>query len=274
MVKTLHEAALPAIDASPERFADGKIDAALRDVVQLYPPELRSEQSADIMRTKMHIGLVASHCGFAARVCDLGGGIGIFTPGCAAQGMKATLVDDFEDEVNYQFSIDKLGVHKKLGVNVVSTDVLGDDLEFPSGSFDAVTTFDSMEHWHNSPKTLFHKVSRWLKPGGLFVLGGPNCVNLRKRLSVPFGHGKWSSMQDWYEAEKFRGHVREPDVEDLRYIAKDMGLTQVRILGRNWLGYQSGHPFIRRVTPMVDRLFQAWPQLCADIYLVGRTASG
>ena len=43
------------------------------------------------------------------------------------------------------------------------------------------------------------------------MVGVPNCVNLRKRLTVPLGRGKWSPMADWYEQPSFRGHVREPD---------------------------------------------------------------
>ena len=74
---------------------------------------------------------------------------------------------------------------------------------------------------------------------GLFVLGVPNRVNLRKRVFVPFGYGKWSSMKDWYESPVFRGHVREPDVDDLRYIARDLHLRDWQVFGRNWLGYSS-----------------------------------
>ena len=97
-----------------------------------------------------------------------------------------------------------------------------------------MTSFDSMEHWHHSPKRLFRQVSaQLLKPRGRFVLGVPNCINARKRLSVPLGIGKWSAIEDRYEEPEFRGHVREPDVADLRYIARDMGLKDVQIFGRN-----------------------------------------
>jgi hypothetical protein len=89
-----------------------------------------------------------------------------------------------------------------------------------------------------------------LKPGGLFFLGVPNCVNLRKRITVPLGAGKWSAIEEWYEREMFRGHVREPDVGDLRYIARDLGLRDVRIFGRNWLGYASRHGWVRALTPL------------------------
>jgi hypothetical protein len=88
---------------------------------------------------------------------------------------------------------------------------------------------------------------------------------------VPLGIAKWSSMADWYEAKTFRGHVREPDVDDLRYIARDMGLVDVEVMGRNWLGYKNRRPWIRRLTPLVDVPLRVLPTLCSDIYLVGRT---
>jgi len=99
----------------------------------------------------------------------------------------------------------------------------------------------------------------------------PNCVNLRKRLSVPLGIGKWSRMEDWYEEQEFRGHVREPDVADLRYIALDMGLKDVQILGRNWLGYASRSRFVRLGTWIVDMPLRMFPSLCADLYMTGHS---
>lgn len=72
---------------------------------------------------------------------------------------------------------------------------------------------------------------RAIKPGGGFILGVPNCVSLRKRLTVPFGYGKWSSMADWYELPVFRGNVREPDVADLVFIARDIRLVDIRNIG-------------------------------------------
>jgi SAM-dependent methyltransferase len=246
-----------------------RITEALSAVALQYPRELVAGQLSDIPRIAFNIGLVAARSEPDARVCDLGGGIGLFSVGCAALGMQSTLVDDFNDGVNREFGEVPRLVHERYRVRVVSADVLGDSLEFPEHSFDAITSFDSMEHWHHSPKKLFAKVLSWLRPGGLLVLGVPNCVNLRKRLTVPFGIGKWSPMSEWYESERFRGHVREPDTGDLRYIGRDLGLTDVEIIGRNWLGYNSRHRWIRVLTPLVDAPLRAFPSLCADIYLVG-----
>jgi SAM-dependent methyltransferase len=184
--------------------------------------------------------------------------------------MNAVVIDDFADPVNRELSDSPFVVHKKFGARVISKDVIRDGVADLEQQFDVVTTFGSMEHWHHSPKKLFYQVRHsLLKPGGRFVLGVPNCVNLRKRISVPFGIGKWSQMSDWYEESSFRGHVREPDVDDLLYIARDMSLTNLRIIGRNWLAYDSRFSLVRKLAPFVDPPLRFFPKLCADIYLTG-----
>jgi SAM-dependent methyltransferase len=190
--------------------------------------------------------------------------------GCAALGLKAVLIDDFQDEVNAQFGDAVFEIHKSYGVEIVRANVVSDSLPFQPGSLDAVTCFDSMEHWHRSPKRLFASVMTSLKSGGVFVLGVPNRANLRKRLSIPLGYGKWSSMKDWYEVSEFRGHVREPDLEDLRYIAHDMGIVDCRFHGRNWTGYSSPRRLIRLATYVCDSPLRLFPTLCGEIYLVGK----
>jgi SAM-dependent methyltransferase len=155
----------------------------------------------------------------------------------------------------------------------MSRDVIAQGVDFPAASFDAITTFDSMEHWHHSPRRLFRQIIAALKPGGTLIIGVPNCVNLRKRITVPLGIGKWSSMSEWYEADVFRGHVREPDVGDLQFIARDLGIVDVKVLGRNWLGYGSRRGWVRRVTPIADHLLRPFPSLCSDLYLIGRKQS-
>jgi len=178
-------------------------------------------------------------------------------------------VDDFGDTVNSRYGPSILDLHRSYGVEVIHADVLNDDLRMPCAGVDAITSFHSIEHWHSSPKRLFRAAARALAPGGVFVLGSPNCVNLRKRLAVPLGRSKWSSMGEWYESEVFRGHVREPDVEDLRYIAADMGLSDVQLYGRNWLGYINPRRAYRALAALVDRPLRASPSLCSDIYVVG-----
>ena len=247
----------------------------LRSVASQYPKDLVAGQVRDIPRIAFHMGLVldgAQHKPPSDLVlCDLGGGIGLFSVGCAAYGIKRTvLVDDFDDQVNYLTGSSILDLHRSLGVEVFARDVVKCGICDIAGTFDVITSFDSMEHWHNSPKRLFHEVVKKLNPGGLFVLGVPNCVNMRKRITVPFGIGKWSRFEEWYDEDKFRGHVREPDVSDLLHIATDMGLTDIKIHGRNWLGNQSENRMIRLGTSFADLFLRLRPSFCSDIYLVGR----
>ena len=248
----------------------GSLTEILTSVANRYPESLRQSYLDDVSRSSFQIGLVKKLVAIEnPQVADLGGGTSLFSAGCAAVGMKVTLIDDFQDEGYKSDAVSKsLSIHRELGVSVISRNVVEQGIDLPRDTFDAITTFDSMEHWHHSPKKLFHQVVDSLRPGGWFILGVPNCVNLRKRIAVPLGRGKWSQMKYWYEAEVFRGHVREPDVDDLRYIARDMGLTDVKILGRNWLGYCN--PRLRKIMPLIDVILRPWPTLCSDIYVIGR----
>ncbi|HKS23812.1 MAG TPA: class I SAM-dependent methyltransferase [Thermoanaerobaculia bacterium] len=248
-------------------------EALVRDVVKRYPSSLRDGQASLARRFAFEIDLTFERAGTPTpRVCDVGGGWGTFALGCAARGARATLVDDYGDSGfgNEEDLAAMSRLLRELGVETVARDVVRDGLGFPEGSFDVVTSFESIEHWHHSTKRALASMLGALVPGGAIIVSAPNCVNLRKRLSAPLGRAKWSSMHDWYEQDVFRGHVREPDVDDLRYIARDLGLQQVEILGRNWFGYYNDSRLVRRLTPLADRLLRLRPSLCANLYLVGR----
>lgn len=243
----------------------------LREVAREYPDALREGQLSDIPRIAFNISLACKDLDLRnASICDLGGGVGLFSVGCAAMGFKrVVLIDDFGDAVYQTVGDSIFELHRRYGVEIISRDVIRDGINDAIDAIDVITSFDSMEHWHHSPKALFRQVMQSLNPGGRFILGVPNSVNLRKRISVPLGIAKWSTMNDWYEQEAFRGHVREPDVDDLAYIASDMELNHVRIYGRNWLGYRSGSRLIQLATYVVDYPLRLWPSLCSDIYLIG-----
>jgi SAM-dependent methyltransferase len=247
------------------------ITKRLLELAAGYPDALRARQLQDVPRIAFHLALLLG-CVPAGRVADVGGGVGMFSLGAEALGLQAVLVDDFRDEVpGAQAALEQ---HRQAGVEVVSRDVIADGVEFAPGSLDAVTSFDSMEHWHHSPRKLFGQLMTALKPGGWFILGVPNAVNLRKRITVPLGRGKWSGMQEWYDAPVFRGHVREPDVSDLRYIGRDLKLTDLKIIGRNWQGRFSSNVLVRALAAVFDLPLRICPSLCSDLYLVGRKGEG
>ena len=243
----------------------------LYELEEQYPQLLRAYLKNNRSRFVYEIQEVIKFAsGQGSKFLDIGAGFSPLPIICALHGMKVTVVDDFLDPVHQEVGLDVLSVHKKYGVEVMHEDVFSLDLPFGENQLDGVVILDSMEHWHRSPKRLFHRLYNMLKRGGLFLIGVPNCVNARKRITVPFGRGKWSSMSDWYENEIFRGHVREPDVHDLRYMADDLRFREYRIVGKNWIGYRSRNMLIRIVTPFVDKALQLNPALCSDIYLVAK----
>jgi SAM-dependent methyltransferase len=249
--------------------SSASITETLVALARRYPAPLVQNQLHGVPRNAFHVELVRKLVRTErAEIADIGGGIGTFSPGCAALGMTITLVDDFGDQVNLtEPGANALALHRELGVRVEVCDATR-GLTLPREHFDAITCFDAMEHWHNSPKTLFHGLVESLRSGGWFIVSVPNCVNLRKRITVPFGFGKWSPISLWYDEPVFRGHVREPDVDDLRYIAADLGLKDVRIFGRNWMGFT--RPALRSIMPLIDAVLRMRPSLCGNLYMAGK----
>ena len=188
---------------------------------------------------------------------------------CSRLGYNCTVVDDLSDDTYDNPETESvLKLFAEENVAVVQGDAFDEgQIKQYEKQYDLVTSHDSLEHWHNSPKELLHALWGQMRDGGLLWIGVPNCVNLRKRITVPFGHGKWSTMNDWYEAPVFRGHVREPDVGDLRYIANDLGAAKVQIEGKNWIGYRHPRKLVRTLIPFADKVLQLRPSLCSDINL-------
>ncbi|HEY1495267.1 MAG TPA: hypothetical protein VGF49_12035 [Candidatus Solibacter sp.] len=129
----------------------------LRETALKYPEPLIAAQLIDLPRVAFHIGLVKRAVGHRAALCDIGGGVGMFSPACAALGMKVTLVDDF-----HEGPADTLRLHRDLGVTITPRT----GLSFPPNCFDAVTAFDS--DWSAAPSL------ESLRPGGVFIMSVPN----------------------------------------------------------------------------------------------------
>lgn len=242
-----------------------EISAALEAVIRRYPRDLQSEAQKDAPRIVEH----ASWAQGCARVLDIGGGFEPFAPLLSMRGAEVTIVDTFEHEFFQREDLQALIA--EFPMELVTMDATADSLPFESSSFDCITTFDSLEHWHHSPRRLFGELRRVAQPGALFILGVPNAVNARKRIAVLFGKTNWSRFEDWYEPDRFFGHVREPVVADLEKMADELGLRERAIVGRNWLGLRRG-PLGQRVTAIVDKPLRLRPSLCANLYLLGRFA--
>jgi SAM-dependent methyltransferase len=233
-----------------------------------YWPRFDPELRADILRQTFNLELVGRLVPPDATVCDIGGGWGIFACALAKIGYRAILIDDFGDRGFFVPEDLRFKMQRDHDIEVLSRDVIREGVPFPPETIDVFTTFDTMEHWHNSPKKLFRQLVVALKPGGHLIIGVPNSANLRKRLSMLSGKAQWTSMEDWYEFETFRGHVREPSVADLGYISRDLGLELVSISGRNFMAY--GDAKLRPWMVIFDRLLRLRPSLCSNLYMIAR----
>jgi cyclopropane fatty-acyl-phospholipid synthase-like methyltransferase len=202
-------------------------------------------------------------------VIDVGGGWGLYAASCAALGMNVILIDDFGDGGKSNNLDPRHTLSDDFGFSVMRRDIIIDGLSSLPESIDAITSFDVIEHLHASPKAFLHDAMRVLRSNGVLILGAPNCVNLRKRLTVPFGRGQWSQFSEWYEPKIFRGHVREPDIQDLRKIAEDLSLSDFQIFGQNWQGIGNPSKIVRIGTKSIHKILKYFPSLCSDIYLLG-----
>ena len=133
---------------------------------------------------------------------DLGGGISWLALMLREVGLQVAMIDDFRggggvdgDRQPTELLIERF---RSRGVVVHQQDLLSVDLPLAAASVDAVISLHSLEHWHHSPRRLFGEIHRVLKGGGLLLLGGPNAVNLRKRLSVLFGNTNQAPLREWY----------------------------------------------------------------------------
>ena len=208
-------------------------------------------------------------------VVDLGGGAGFHASICACLGMEAYCVDSFmlrhKGHAGDHFNEHNASAEKaasELGVRFIHTDLLDWTPAFEKDAIDVVMSLDNLEHLHHSPKGLYSQMVDCLAPGGLFLLGTPNAANLAKRVRVPLGKNIFASMDAWYCKELFIGHVREPVLADLTFIARDLGLHVQAVFGRNWIGLEKVPSSLSAPAKAADRLLRVFPSLCSDIYIL------
>jgi cyclopropane fatty-acyl-phospholipid synthase-like methyltransferase len=195
--------------------------------------------------------------------------MGLFSIGLKILNVhKSVLVDDFSDSSNNNKEIKNM--LKKFNVNFFSYNLLSNDIIRLKEKYDIITCFHTIEHLHHSPKKLLTHISKIIKKEGSFILCAPNSNNIKKRIECLFGVYAWSNLNDYFNSNIFRGHVREPSITDLIFFVKYMNLKIVKVYGRNWQGLSSGSRFIRIISIIFDRLLRLFPSLCSDIYIVGK----
>ena len=105
------------------------------------------------------------------RLLDLGAGLGESSVYFALQGAHVTTVD-----LSPQMVETALSLGRKFGVQLEGLVSGVEDLDVPASSFDIIYVANAIHHVHNRP-ALFQKISRALKPGGMFFSYDPLAYN-------------------------------------------------------------------------------------------------
>ena len=237
-----------------------------RTIVTLYPHAFQKQFFADVERLAFHAKLVFCP---EATLLDLGSGLSPLALGLQKLGMKTIMVDRFDYPADLNIIKDPQFVFKILEENGVTLHQLNIEhfpLPLSDATVDVIISIGLIEDLHKSPRSLFSEIVRVLKPGGKLLFGGPNAVNLRKRISVLFGRTNYPPIKQFWENgdPNWFGHVREPTVNDLVWIARTAGFRVLKVLGRNFIAKQN-FSIMGRVGDAPLRLF---PGLCSDIYVL------
>jgi SAM-dependent methyltransferase len=114
----------------------------------------------------------------AGTILDIGCGAGLFldTFGNTSWGLHG---------IELSAEVAKIA-RERTGAEVFVGDVMA--ASFPDESFDAVTSFDVLEHMHN-PRDVMNRIWRWLKPGGVFYVFVPNVACLEARIFGSYWFG-------------------------------------------------------------------------------------
>lgn len=201
-------------------------------------------------------------------VADIGGGWGALCMALASQGYRPILVDDYGDselrEHDHRFKM-----LERLGVETQRKDATK-DLIFAPNSLDGVACIAMLEHVHHSPKEWLLRLVESLKPGGVMMIGGPNCAHILKRIRAVLGKTAWTPLETWWSTPVFRGHVREPSAQDYIEMLADLGLKNIKLHARNFEGYKTPSKLKRLTCQIFDYPLRLRAGLCSDIYVLGQ----
>lgn len=141
----------------------------------------------------------------------------ILEVGCGGGAMTRAIKTNFPkfEVVGCDISQKALNLAKGEGVKLIYADAY--DLPFKNNSFDAVVTFDFLEHVSDLKKVLF-EIQRVLVPGGLFYSAIPYEGSLWTI------HG-WLKYLGWNAKKIYCGHVNLFRLGEAEYTIKEIGFN-------------------------------------------------
>jgi SAM-dependent methyltransferase len=136
--------------------------------------------------------------------------------GCNAGSFLATFKGQPWDLYGIEISEDAAkSAEARTGAHIFVGDVL--DAPFSPESFDAITSFDVLEHFYQPHQTMT-RVASWLKPGGLFIIQVPNIDSGEARFFQSY----------WFGLELPR-HLSHFSPKSLLQLAQSAGLEEVSL---------------------------------------------
>lgn len=148
--------------------------------------------------------------------------------GCGAGNLCRAATELFTIVHGCDISQEALSIAQQQGIICHHIDLNQDTLPFETGTFDAVTALDLVEHLFD-PSTFLNEVHRIIKPGGQLILSTPNFRKV-KNLWRLFGQGRFPKTSGDSEGWD-GGHLAYFTRKDLFHLLAQAGFTPSRTRG-------------------------------------------
>jgi SAM-dependent methyltransferase len=217
------------------------LDSAFRTALDRFAGELGGPARETIVceyydKHLLELRLIDGALGGAGgSVLDIGGGLGVNLH-CLKEvrpDVRAVLVDRFEEYTEDNRMGSAAAARPRLeagGVEVVEREFWPESaLPFDDGTFDVVTLLDVVEHLPGSPIPLLREAKRLLRPGGTFLLSGPNAASLMSRLKLLAGRHPHIDFDAWLNPPYF-SHYREFTRVEYRAMLERAGFSVRRTI--------------------------------------------
>lgn len=122
-------------------------------------------------------------------------------------------------------------LYRKNEIEVISPfDFEKTPLPYEADAFDLVLCQQTIEHLHNSPKSLLAEVFRILRPGGRFLIDTPNIAFYQNRLKLLRGETVHWDLKLYYDYGlsidgEYMGHTREFSIGELKEMLQWAGFA-------------------------------------------------
>jgi ubiquinone/menaquinone biosynthesis C-methylase UbiE len=158
-----------------------------------YELLLNRRYADDLKKGKVERSNIELNRRFIELIGGLKSGSQVLEIGCGAGSMTAFLADMGCDVIGTDVSEVLLEYAKKEHKNCRFMKMYGEKLEFPSDFFDAIVSFDLLEHIGKVNKHI-EEVYRVLKRGGRYIFGTPN-----RWTNLPYCIIRDKSLTKWKE---------------------------------------------------------------------------